>query len=70
MAGGLLNLISVGNQNVILNGTPTKSFWKCCFKRYTNFGKQNFRLALILATVGFVFFLGVLAKIVLVGRAG
>jgi hypothetical protein len=25
---------------------------------------------LILATVGFVFFLGVLAKIVLVGRAG
>ena len=31
---------------------------------------QNLRLALILATVGFVFFLGVLAKIVLVGRAG
>jgi len=32
--------------------------------------KQNLRLALILATVGFVFLLGVLAKIVLVGRAG
>ena len=32
--------------------------------------KQNLRLALILATVGFVFFLGVLAKILLVGRAG
>ena len=32
--------------------------------------KQNLRLALILATVGFVFFLGVLAKIILVGRAG
>ena len=32
--------------------------------------KQNLRLALILATVGLVFFLGVLAKIVLVGRAG
>ena len=32
--------------------------------------KQNLRLALILATVGCVFFLGVLAKIVLVGRAG
>ncbi len=30
--------------------------------------KQNFRLALILATVGFVFFLGVLAKILLVGH--
>ena len=32
--------------------------------------KQNLRLALILATVGFVFFLGLLAKILLVGRAG
>ena len=32
--------------------------------------KQNLRLALILATVGFVFFLGVLAKIILVGSAG
>ena len=31
--------------------------------------KQNLRLALILATVALVFFLGVLAKIVLVGRA-
>jgi hypothetical protein len=31
--------------------------------------KHNLRLALILATVGFVFFLGVLAKILLVGRA-
>ncbi len=32
--------------------------------------KQNLRLALILATVAAVFFLGVLAKIVLLGRAG
>jgi hypothetical protein len=32
--------------------------------------KQNLRLALILATVAVVFFLGVLAKIVLLGRAG
>ena len=32
--------------------------------------KQNLRLALILATVAVVFFLGVLAKIVLLSRAG
>jgi hypothetical protein len=32
--------------------------------------KQNLRLALILASVGFIFFLGVLAKMVLVGRVG
>lgn len=31
--------------------------------------KHNLRLALILATVGLVFFLGVLAKILLIGHA-
>ena len=44
MAGGLLNLVSQGNQNVILNGNPSKSFWKSTYKKYTNFGKQNFRI--------------------------
>jgi len=32
--------------------------------------KQNLKLALILASVALVFFLGVLAKITLLGRAG
>jgi hypothetical protein len=44
MAGGLLNLIAVGNQNIILNGNPTKSFWKSKFSKYTNFGLQKFRI--------------------------
>lgn len=44
MAGGLLSLVSVGQQNVILNSNPEKSFWKTTFKRYTNWGKQNFTL--------------------------
>jgi len=44
MAGGLMNLVSQGNQNVILNGNPSKSFWKSTYKKYTNFGKQNFRI--------------------------
>jgi len=44
MAGGLLNLVSVGQQNIILNGNPSKTFWKCTYKKYTNFGKQNFRI--------------------------
>jgi hypothetical protein len=44
MAGGLLNLIAIGNQNVIINGNPTKTFWKSTYKRYTNFGLQNFSL--------------------------
>ena len=44
MAGGLMQLVSEGQQNIILNGNPSKSFWKAVFKKYTNFGKQNFRL--------------------------
>ena len=44
MAGGLMQLVAVGQQNVILNGNPSKSFWKATYKKYTNFGKQNFRL--------------------------
>jgi hypothetical protein len=44
MTGGLLNLVSEGQQNVILNGNPQKTFWKTTFKKYTNFGMQKFRL--------------------------
>ena len=28
MPGGLLNLIAVGQANLILNGNPKKTFWK------------------------------------------
>ena len=44
MAGGLLNLISEGQPNIILNGNPSKTFWKAKYAKYTNFGKQNFRI--------------------------
>ena len=44
MPGGLLNLIAVGNQNIILNGNPKKTFFKFVYSKYTNFGLQKFRL--------------------------
>jgi len=44
MPGGLMNLVSQGQQNVILNSNPSKSFFKCTYKKYTNYGKQNFRI--------------------------
>lgn len=44
MAGGLLNLIAHGNQNIILNGNPTKTFFKSNYAKYTNFGLQKFRI--------------------------
>lgn len=44
MAGGLLNLVSAGQQNILLNGNPSKSFFKSTFRQYTNFGLQKFRV--------------------------
>jgi hypothetical protein len=44
MAGGLLNLISIGSNNVFLTGNPTKTFFKVKYSKYTNFGLQKFRL--------------------------
>lgn len=44
MAGGLMNLVSAGQQNIILNGNPSKTFWKSKYAKYTNFGLQKFRL--------------------------
>ena len=44
MAGGLLNIISEGNNNIILTGSPTKTFFNVKYSKYTNFGLQKFRL--------------------------
>ena len=44
MPGGLLNIISEGNQNIILNGNPSKTFFKTVYSKYTNFGLQYFRI--------------------------
>jgi len=44
MTGGLLNIVSYGNQNVILNGNPKKTFFKTTYAKYTNFGLQKFRI--------------------------
>ena len=44
MAGGLLNIVSVGSANVILTGNPTKTFFKVTYSKYTNFGLQKFRI--------------------------
>jgi hypothetical protein len=44
MAGGLLNLVSTGQENIVLNGNPTKTFFTRTFAQYTNFGLQKFRV--------------------------
>ena len=44
MPGGLLNLVTKGQSNIILNENPQKSFFKSSYKKYTNFGLQKFRI--------------------------
>jgi len=44
MAGGLMQLVSQGQQNLILNGNPSKTFFKSVFAQYTNFALQKFRV--------------------------
>ena len=44
MPGGLMNIIAYGNQNIILNGNPTKTFFKSVYAKYTNFGLQKYRI--------------------------
>lgn len=44
MAGGLLNIVSVGNNNQFLTGNPCKTFFKVTYSKYTNFGLQKFRI--------------------------
>jgi len=44
MARGLLNLVAYGNRNVILNGNPSKTFFKTTYSKYKNFGLQKFRI--------------------------
>jgi hypothetical protein len=44
MAGGLLNIVSVGNNNIFLTGNPSKTFFKATYSKYTNFGLQKFRI--------------------------
>lgn len=44
MPGGLLNIVSYGAQNIILNGNPSKTMFKTTYAKYTNFGLQKFRI--------------------------
>lgn len=44
MAGGLLNLVAIGNGNVFLMGNPATSFFKVTYAKHTNFGLQKFRI--------------------------
>lgn len=39
-----MNLTCQGAQNLLLNGNPDMTFFKSAYRRYTDFGKQRFRI--------------------------
>ena len=44
MAGGLLQLVAYGTQNIFLNANPSLTFFKQVYKPYTNFAMESIRL--------------------------
>ena len=44
MPGGLMNLVSTGDENIILNFNPKKTFYKATYAKHTNFGLQKIRI--------------------------
>ena len=45
MAGGLVQVISYGNQDIMLTANPEITFFNIIYRRYTNFGKRVNQLA-------------------------
>ena len=41
MAGGLMQLVAYGAQDVYLTGNPQITFWKVSYKRHTNFAMES-----------------------------
>ena len=44
MTGGELQLKAYGSENIYLNGNPQISFFRCVYKRHTNFAMENYRI--------------------------
>lgn len=40
MAGGLVQVVSYGNQDLMLSGNPEITYFNIIYRRYTNFGKK------------------------------
>lgn len=44
MGGGILNLVSTGNSNLLIYGNPQKNIFKTKYKKISNFGQQKFEI--------------------------
>ena len=39
-----MNIVAYGNENILFNGNPKKTYFKSTYQKYTNFGLQRFRI--------------------------
>ena len=46
MPGGLLALVCYGNENVLVNGNPSVTWFYKIFQRYTHFSQEPIQIAL------------------------
>ena len=67
MAGGLMNLISYGTGNIILNGNPKKTFFKVKYNKYTNYkiGKKKINITTICVQLIWIYIINLRNKIII-----
>ena len=41
MTGALLQLVAIGNKDIFITGNPQISYFKCVYKRHSNFAIQS-----------------------------
>ena len=52
MGGGLMQLVAVGAQDIMLTGSPSITFWRAIYRRYTSFACESIEQTFS-GTVGF-----------------
>jgi hypothetical protein len=53
MAGGLMQIVAYGAQDVYLTGNPQITFFKVVYRRYTNFSQESIEQAFSGGSVDF-----------------
>ena len=53
MPGGLLQLVAVGAQNELVNGSPSMTHFRAVYRRHTNFAMESIRMSFTASNLEF-----------------
>ena len=53
MPGGLLQLVAIGAQNELVNGSPSMTHFRAVYRRHTNFAMESIRMTFTSSDLGF-----------------